>query len=531
MASLFGISKDVLNAVLTNWCSVDQLQAVDIAFCNHDSRCEWLAFLTNDTLRLNDKVGRPLLKWLSLRKIKFRGLVLSKREFGGTDKLCFDLDTFAVWQIDVADNDSGSDFARKYVYKKRGRVWNAQLETVANVTQTALISIIIACPKLNSLKVSHLETFTDNTLELIPQIVLNQITTVNFSNLPVGFTGTGLIKFAKNLTVLILGHNLGIAPNDVIDLIKATEGKLEFITITLGCTDRLIETVAECCPKLQRFSTFENSKGLTNITSIAKMLQKCSNLTSADFIGEDYNHIQFITKTITKSTASMDRSACSKSTTRGLKFHGTFSDKSTPHVAEFFNIITRINFTAISMQLASVNDAVLSAIATHNPSLRVFDYEQCVTTFTGHALQQLGKACPNLHTLSLVPVTQLSDSDFKLLFTSNNDGNDTNGDGDGDGECAFKNLRHLRISENSDILEQTVCDILSRHVQLASSAAVNDVKPLETLYCHGLTKLNNSVNLKLLALMVDGAEDGTIITTDYSNTLEPYSTLEQMYIQ
>lgn len=535
MVSLFIAHNDVLNSILTGWCSLDALQKLDSAFCNREQRSEFLSFLVNDTFRLEQnclKIDRPFLRWLSIRGVKFRSVSLCKRDFSG-DNLTFSINTQEITRIEIADENYETGIFFGFKYRSAGRVPNEPLANVPNITQTAFLNLINSCPKLTSLVIRHTQCFNDNTVDLISQHILDQTTSITFS-VSTNFTVTGLMQFVNNLEHLALYCCPGVSEHDLIQIIKATKGTLRTIHIKKICSNEFIHALSEHCPLLEKVMLPELCEGLTNITYIAHMIQNCKYLTYAYFHGEIYNCITF-NKITEKSSPVLDGVDDGGGTKRILTIHGSFSDVSPTCVTDFFNVSAHMHFTEISLFRHIVTDEVLSAIRINNPSLRVLEYEFCKPTFHGYSLKSFGDSCPDLHTLSMAPVWNLSDQDCSLLFASATD-------------CVFKNMRHLRLSESNGLTEQTVFNILCNNDNKGGMHKLERFEcyamSLFTEDCSVVTELIDAAEKVATVAVADaitagdggsygGVSDATsrraVVTAQFTYDSEPYSTLEDGY--
>lgn len=299
MTSIFIVPKDVLNTVLTGWCSLDALQKLDSAFCNREQRSLFLSLLVNDTFRLDllsTYIDRPHLSWLSHRQVKIRSLSLCKRDFDG-DVLRFNINLQEVNRIELADSGVGTGFIFDLKYRQAGRVSNEPKTQVANMSQRAILNVLNACPKLTLLIVKFVEHFNDNTVDLIPQHILDKIISVEFTVSSAEFTGNGLLPFAKNLEHCYIHRASGVTEHDIIQLMKTTNGKLKrMYFLKRAFSDVFFQTILDHCPLLETMSLIESCEGVTNIILIANMIQNCKMLTYAFIQGDEYNCISYYRK-------------------------------------------------------------------------------------------------------------------------------------------------------------------------------------------------------------------------------------------
>lgn len=222
---------------------------------------------------------------------------------------------------------------------------------------------------------------------------------------------------------------------------------------------------------------------------------------------------------------------------RTISIHNTFSDVVPSHLAEFFNTITHVNFTEISLYRHVINDDVLSAIRINNPSLCTLEYEFCKPTFQPLSLKQFGESCPNLHTFSMAPVRHLNDGDFSMLFANKT-------------ECAFKNIHFLRLSENDSLTEETMYNMLCNNGQGGMSKLVEINCFAMSLFADGGSVVNALLDSSAAAASMNGAT-GTVgsaesaegsateneecgnsvaVTAKFHYDVAPYSTLDDGYV-
>ncbi len=414
---------------------------------------------------------------MSLRGVKCRAVALCKRDFSDGN-INFKINTQDINRIIFRDDYLMTGRFFGHDYRRAGRVPNESLTHVENISQAAFLNFIYSCPKLNSLDAASTENFDDSVVNLIPQHILDNITSVHFW-VSATFTSVGLIQFANSLENLTLAAGPEFTCNKFIELLKATKGSLKSMNLIMIVTDALIEAISLYCPLLVNL-TFGHTfcEYISNITYIAKILQCCKNLKYADFQGDYYDSIvynKFANEGFYPSHPHKTTQNNNNMEIKKLKIHGKFADVSPTHLAEFFDIITHVDFKEISIFRHVINDHLLSTIRIRNPSLLVLEYEFCIPTYHVGSMLRLGEGCPNLHTLSMVPVKQLSNDDIALLFANKDD-------------CVFKNLRHLRLSENETLTEQTVFNILTNNNSNSSSSTKSrgGLCKLEVLECYAM---------------------------------------------
>lgn len=426
-ALLFQLPISVGRSVLSNWLSVECLSALDVAYCNHDERSNFLDLLAGSELSSRDcEFDEPStlskLAWITTRKTKCSEFHSSVRVT--TDEECSILSAFLAltapnMKVVVLDCDANTIQVILDTLAVNKCVLEALLVTptnIGNVEMPRVFKSIVTILSNSASKITEFEVHSllNLALHLEDGIVFPALKDVHFR--PVSDADlVRLASAAPNLQLLDITHprcsDVGLAAiarccAHVTTFLLAFSRHLEHI-------DEGVAAIA-MCPKLRVICLSEctnlTNNGLTAVVTrciqLEELIVESQRVTDAPFVSLAHS-------ANAKTLKCLVFNNCTAVTGTGIvaiATHCTALETLSSNDARFLasaSIMLAIphmkRVTNLSLRYHQVDDAMLVQIADHMPQLHYLDItpDTEISSFTSTGLMFVAMKCEKLYSLDM----------------------------------------------------------------------------------------------------------------------------------
>ncbi len=284
------------------------------------------------------------------------------------------------------------------------------------LTETALISVIDSCPQLTALHVDNVDCFNDKVIKYMKGSILQQLQHIKLSDCAVQLTRRSIEHITSQCRRLSwigfkFSPHCNITEEDIMRLVEVNAAHIQRLSFPAAhVTDRMMQHIATHCVQLRSFYANDCT---VSLCGLAAVMTHCKALTGLVLHTMDRGLVMFNVgeRVYTKPKKSIQISRL----VNGTSGAGGASD--TNHLLSLLTKVGDFSDIHISSVGSALNDAVLMAIARHNPRLShlmVSGVQDC--HYSAVSLRQIVLHCQLLTHIDLKGFNLLCGEDLVELF-------------------------------------------------------------------------------------------------------------------